>query len=187
MDHYRVTEVLYHFTGMKFVKTDILENAAVRGTKVHAACEGVARGLDPWELSPECQGYFDSFMRWWEKGQDVLAVEKRFFSDRLGITGQVDFILDTPRGHLICDLKTSAQESKTWRYQGSAYSYLAREAGYEPVGIMFLKLDRDGKYPREYYYEENMEMFCKVLEVYEEFFATKKQRDKVQAVRKNCA
>lgn len=183
MSHYRVTEILYPFTGMKFVQTDVLENAAIRGTKVHAACEGVAKGLDPWPLSEECQGYFDSFMRWWEKGQEIKAVEKRMFCDRLGLTGQIDLILDTPEGDVICDLKTSAAESKTWRYQGSAYSYLARESGYEPYKIMFLKLDREGKFPKQYFYEENMDMFKKILDVFEEFFATKKKKEAVNAIR----
>lgn len=176
MGYYRVTEVLYPYSGMKYVKKDVLENAAVRGTKVHNACEGVARGLDPWPLTDDLQGYFDSFLKWWNKGHQVLDVEKRFFCDDLSITGQVDLILESPRGVVICDLKTSQQESKTWCMQGSAYSYMAKKAGYDVKNIMFLQLFRDGSYPKEYFYSEDMDMFRKCLDVFERFFATKKQK-----------
>lgn len=176
MGYYRVTEILYPFSGMKYVKSDVLENAAVRGTKVHNACEGIARGLDPWPLDESLQGYMDSFMSWWGKGKNVLAVEQRFFSDTYGITGQVDLILNTPQGQILCDLKTSQQESKSWRLQGSAYSHMAKESGYDIKGILFLRLRRDGSFPKMHFYQEDMGMFKKCLDVFEYFFANKKQK-----------
>lgn len=174
MHYYRVTEVLYPFTGLKFVNTEVLENAAARGTKVHSICEGIVRGLDPWNLKDELAGYVESFQKWWGKGHDVKAIEKRFYCDKLGITGQVDLILETPRGDIICDLKTSQQESKSWLLQGSAYSYMAKNAGYDVKDIMFMRLRRDGKYPAIHFYQENMDLFRKTLEVFEYFHATKK-------------
>lgn len=175
MHYYRVTEILYPFSGLKFVDSQVLENAAVRGTKVHNICEGIVKGLEPWDIEENLSGYVDSFKKWWRKGHEVLAVEKRFYCEDLGITGQVDLILKTPKGDVICDLKTSQQESKSWLLQGSAYSYMASKSGYSPKTIMFLRLKRDGSYPKEHFYAENMDLFRKTLDVFEYFHATKKQ------------
>ena len=173
MEFQRVTEILYPFSGLKHVKPDVLQNAAVRGTKVHSYCESIAKGLGVWEVGPEYQGYIDSFLSWWNQGIEVLAIEKRFWDRNLMITGQVDFITKTEKGACIVDLKTSAHESKSWLLQGSAYSYMAKQNGYDIKDIQFVKLLKDGRPAKVFTYEENMDLFNQCLNVYRYFYGTK--------------
>jgi len=173
MDFLRVTEILSPFTGIKYVDKAVLENAAVRGTKVHAYCEAIARGVGMWDIPQDHQGYVDSFMYWWGNGRKVLDIEKRFYCKDLGITGQVDLVTQEKDGIYIVDLKTSAQESRSWCLQGSAYSHMAKAFGYDVKKIMFLKLLKDGKPAKEYFYDENMELFKECLSVYRHFYGKK--------------
>lgn len=176
MKHLRVTEILSPFTGIQYIKPEVLENACVRGTKVHSYCEGIAKGLGTWEVEEEYRGYVDSFLSWWGKGHKLLAIEKRFYCDTLQITGQADMITQERDGAYLIDIKTSQQESKSWLLQGSAYSYMAKKNGFDIKKILFLKLLRDGRPAIEYYYDENMELFKETLNVYRYFFAKKGYR-----------
>lgn len=173
-EHLRVTEILYPFSGLKHVDPTILENAAVRGTKVHSICEGIMQGIE-WDVPEEYKGYVDSFMDWYVERPKVISQEQRFFCDDLMITGQVDVITETKDGCVIVDLKTSQRESRSWLLQGSAYSYLAKKAGYKIVDILFLKLERDGKAARRFYYDENFTLFRETLNVYRYFWGKKEK------------
>ncbi len=174
-DYTRVTEVLAPFSGLNTVPKDILANAARRGTKVHDVCEAIVKGLGEWNVDEEIKGYIDSFKHWWNDGIKVLSVEQRFFCSKLMITGQVDMIIETPEGAIILDLKTSAKPSKTWPLQGSAYAYMAREAGYDIKGIHFLHLNKHGEKPNLYVYDDEFAMFQKCLDIYKHFFKTMKR------------
>jgi len=177
MKHQRVTEILYPFTGMKYIDPVILENAAARGTKVHKICESIIEGIDGWGVPDELEGYVSSFRQWWKKGHEVVAVEKRMFCDKLGITGQADIIIkDEKKGLTIVDLKTSQSESKSWMLQGSAYSYLAKQMGYDVKNILFIRLRRDGSAPKFHEYEENFQLFEECLNVYRYFYGRKPRK-----------
>jgi len=176
MEYLRVTEILSPFSGMQYVDKQVLENACVRGTRVHKACEGIAKGIDGWDLPEEYQGYVDSFKKWFGRGKNFAEVEKRLYCPKLGITGQIDFIVKEPGGCIIVDLKTSQRESKSWLLQGTAYSYLAKQAGYDVKGIMFLKVGRDGSEPKQYLYKENMKLLTEVIDVYKYFYGRKGKR-----------
>lgn len=178
MDYLRVTEILYPFSGLKYVDAEVLERACVRGTKVHKICEGIVRGIEGWEIPEDYQGYIKSFRSWWDQGRIISSIEERFYCDDLCITGQVDLVVEGPKGAMIVDLKTSQQESKSWWLQGSAYAYLAKKKGYDVKEIMFLKLNRDGKPAREYFYEENMELFSECLNVYRYFYGKRPRKTK---------
>lgn len=171
MQYHRVTEVLYPFSGLQYVQKEVIDRAATRGTYVHSACEGIMRGLGNWESPEGIQGYVDSFMSWWGKGREIVDIERRFYDDEYMLTGQVDALIKMHDGIYVVDLKTSANPSKTWPLQGSAYAYLARKAGYEIKGMVFLKLNREGENAREYRYEEEWDMYLKCFEVYKRFFA----------------
>lgn len=177
-EYLRVTEILYPFSGYDYVPSAILENAAVRGTKVHKICESITDGYD-FDYPEEFEGFIQSFLKWWERGHKVLHTEKRFFCNELGITGKVDYIIEGKDGNIIVDIKTSSKESKTWAMQGSAYSYLAKKSNIPIHTILFLKLDKDGKEPRAYFYNEDMELFKKILEVYKYFFVSKTKLKKL--------
>lgn len=179
MKHQRVTEILSPFTGIKYIDQNVLENAAIRGTKVHGYCEAIARGLGVWKVPEEHEGYVKSFLSWWKEGKEVLQVEKRFFCNELLITGQVDLIIKQGNEISIVDIKTSRSESRSWMLQGSAYSYMAKKHGYNVNKIMFLKLSREGKEARQYFYDENMELFKECLSVYRYFYGKKTKADGV--------
>lgn len=169
----RVTEILYPFSGLSAIDPDIVANAAARGTKVHEICEGIARGLGDFGVSDDVKPYVDLFKMWWNDEIKVVSIEERFFCDELKITGKIDFIIETPEGHVIVDIKTSYKESKTWPLQGSAYAYMANKAGYNIVGIQFLHLNKLRKKPKIISYENQFDLFKKCLDVYRYFFGVK--------------
>jgi len=166
----RVTEILYPFSGLQTIPEHIVMNAAERGTKVHNICESIMKGLGDWGVDEETKPYVDSFNKWWSLGHKVLSIEQRFFCSELMITGQVDMILETDNGAVILDLKTSSKPSKTWPLQGSAYAYMAKQAGYDIKGIHFLHLSRLGNEPTLHVYDDQFELFKKCRDVYKHFF-----------------
>lgn len=60
----RVTEVLSPFTGLSSIPKHIVENAANRGTRVHAICESIVKGLGEFDMDAETTGYVKSFKHW---------------------------------------------------------------------------------------------------------------------------
>lgn len=173
----RVSEFLSPFSGLQHVDELVLDKAARRGTRVHSICEGIAKGIEPFEIESELEGYVESFKKWWKDDYEVLAIEKRFFCDELEITGQIDFLLKIDGKILMCDLKTSANVSKTWPVQGSAYAYLLKKAGYDVEGIQFIKLNRYGNAPRICDYEIDIDFFQYCLKVYKYFYVKGSQNE----------
>ena len=169
-NYVRVTEVLYPFSGLDKIDADVLAHAAERGTKVHKICEGIVAGLGELGVDDETWGYVESFKKWWEKGIDVVMMEKRFWDDELKITGQVDFIINTPDGLAIVDLKTSSRPSKTWCAQGCAYAYLAKKSKHDIKKIYFLHLNKHGKEPKIHEYPIDDSFFLALYRTYQYFF-----------------
>ena len=166
----RVTNVLYPFSGLDKIDADIVAHAAERGTKVHKICEGIMEGLGEIGVEEETKGYVESFKLWWNRGHEVIMMEKRFWDDELEITGQVDLILNTPDGLVIVDLKTSSKPSKTWPAQGAAYAYLAKKAKYDIGKVFFLHLNKHGKEPKIYEYPVDDSFFLDIFRVWTHFF-----------------
>lgn len=170
----RVTSILYPFSGLKDIDPEIVQKAADRGTKVHKICEGIIDGFGEFGVDEDTKYLVESFKQWWGEGHKVIEMEKRFWDDDKRITGQCDLILETERGLCIVDLKTSYRQSKTWPVQGSAYAMLARKAGYDIKYILFIHLNRQGRYPKVYEYPVDETFFLEVLKVYDYFFENKK-------------
>ena len=166
----RVTHVLYPFSGLENIPADIVANAADRGRRVHKICEGIISGLGEIGVDEETWGYVESFKKWWGDGKTIKVMEERFWDDELHITGQVDLIIETPEGLAIVDLKTSSKPSKTWQAQGSAYAYLAQNAGFDIKKLFFLHLNKHGKEPKLIEYPIDTSFFLAVLRVYEHFY-----------------
>jgi hypothetical protein len=169
-NYLRVTHVLYPFSGLQNIDPDIVAYAGQRGTKVHKICEGIVAGLGEIGVDDETWGYVESFKKWWATGIDVVKMEERFWDDELRITGQVDFITRTPEGLAIVDIKTSSRPSKTWPAQGSAYAYLAKNAGYDIKKIYFLHLNKHGKEPKLFEYPVDDSFFLAILKTFIHFF-----------------
>lgn len=166
----RVTTVLYPFSGLDKIDADIVAHAAERGTKVHKICEGIIEGLGEIGIEEETRGYVESFKKWWERGHEVIMMEKRFWCDELKVTGQVDLIINTPDGLAVVDLKTSYKPSNTWAAQGSAYAYLAKKNNLDIKKIFFLHLNKLGNEPRIYEYPVDDGFFFSVYRVWAHFF-----------------
>jgi hypothetical protein len=169
----RVSTVLYPFSGLSSVPKDIVDNAARRGQKAHDACEGIMQGFGEIGVDAEIRKYVDSFNLWWEKGHEIISIEERFWDDGLKLTGKVDCIEKIGEGFAVVDLKTSYQESKTWRAQGCAYAMLAKQAGYDIRDIIFLHLKKDGSEPKLYHYAVDDDFFLSVLTTWNHFYKGK--------------
>ncbi len=169
-DNYtRVTSILYPFSGLSKVDPHILKNAADRGTKVHEICDALMNELGIFEMDDNISGYITSFSSWLT-GKTFIKKPDRFYCDKLMITGEVDGIYKEGKDLVLFDIKTPVKESQTWELQGSAYSYLAKLAGYDIKRIEFIKLDKKGNEPVVFTYKENMELFLKCYDLYKIFF-----------------
>ncbi len=166
----RVTKVLYPFSGLDKIDPLIVAHAAERGTKVHKICESIISGLGELGVDDETRPYVESFKQWWAQGHDVIMMEQRFWCDRLEITGQVDLIIKKDNELVIIDLKTSSKPSLTWRAQGSAYAYLAKQAKHDIRKVQFLHLNKHGKAPHVYEYEIDDSFFLDIYRVWTYFF-----------------
>lgn len=196
-----VTQILSPFSGLQDIQSDVLKNAADRGTVVHKICDAIAYDfpMDNEWIDELIQQYsrntehfekekvlvlsmVESFQKWIE-GKKMFTKVPRFFDDELMITGECDFIYkDKSELLTLVDLKTPVNESKTWLLQGSAYSYLAKKAGHEVQCIQFIKLDRKGKSPKSFFYQEDFAKFKAVLDTYNYFYKDRVLVDKLDYI-----
>lgn len=177
----RVTDPLYPLSGLQFVDKEILKKAADRGTLVHSLANAIMDNIGVFNVDPNIQGYIDSFMQWIPEKQFADRPD-RFFCDELMITGECDCLYKEGEGLVLVDLKTPASEGKTWKYQLSAYAYLARKAGLNIVRVEAVRLSKAGGKPKTYVYEENFGFYLKCLEIYKEFFWNKPQEKDVDYI-----
>lgn len=100
------------------------------------------------DIPPAYEGYINSYMEFKPYIKRVIAIEKRFTSER-GFCGQVDLaaIVDTsflkkPIGDVvaICDWKTSKAAYISWQARIGGYSILAKENGIPCEGGMTIRL-----------------------------------------------
>jgi hypothetical protein len=173
-DYDRVTNVLYPFSDLQKIDPSVLKNAAERGEKVHEFCTAIMNDLGVVEINPNYEGYLKSFEIWMQ-GKEFCPRPDRFFCDKYKITGEIDGLYSNETGMTLFDIKTPAKESKSWLLQGSAYSYLAKQAGLKITKIEFVRLCKNGSPAVSYIYEENMDMFLKCLDIYRYFFSKKSE------------
>lgn len=180
MDLPRVTEILKPFSGIEYVKPDVLKNAAARGTQVHSYCAAIAK--DAWlpesMIDEELKGYVQSF-RLWKDAQvkKILLVEKRFQDEHNGFTGQLDFVILGADDELyLVDLKTSARPQKTYPVQMAAYKHLLELNKVRIKAALLVYLDKAGELPDVARYDElddETQVFFSALDCYN-FFNRKK-------------
>lgn len=167
----RITEILWHFSEIKHVDPAVIAKAADRGTRVHNCCEAFIEGIGAF-VDEDIKGYIDSFHTWWPIDMKIVHMEKRFSCHSLSITGKVDLIMQDHEGNLhLYDLKTSYRPSKTWSLQGNGYKYLASVNGIDISTINFVHLMRNSAPAKIITYPTDVDLFLKVVEVYNYFYA----------------
>jgi hypothetical protein len=147
-----VTRIISPYVDYSMVPEGVLLRATERGLRVHQACAMIARGGFP-VVSPDDQGYLDSFCRWFEYVNRVLAVEEELRDEQLGVVGHPDLIVELRDGRIIVpDLKTPVTKRKTWKLQLALYQWLARN--FHPVGSCSVQLKANGTMPHVDYLDD---------------------------------
>ena len=124
----RVTEILSPWSDFSMIRPDVLKRAADRGTRAHNFCAAYATGVFiPGKVDEDCQGYLDSFKRWFDLLVDeVLFCEVEMKDSTFGFMGHPDLGLTLKDGRrVIPDIKTPITKQKTWPVQCSAYRHMA--------------------------------------------------------------
>jgi len=143
-----VTTVLSLYSDFSMINPDVLERAAERGSRIHAACAAHVQGL--WAdcyLWPEEKGYFKSFLDWSNRAApEFHAIEIELTDTNLGYMGHPDAIIKMSVDNelTVIDYKTPATISKTWLPQIAAYAHLARVNGFDVRKGFVIRLRKDG-------------------------------------------
>jgi len=146
----RVTEILHAFAQYKGVPKDVLDNAAVRGTKVHAMCACVAQKLWVPPMIDELVPYVDSFTAWHnENVKQLYMCEKRLHDKQETYTGQIDFVFQLNDGKTwLVDIKTCLAPMKSHPVQLAAYTKILADNGVIVSGAQLVYLPKTGKEPK---------------------------------------
>jgi len=148
-DYPTVTQILGLLQDWSMVDPQVLAWAAEKGTKVHRICESIAMNLMLMEeITPEIEGYIESFSKWFTFVDEILLVEERLYSDKWHFSGKPDIIVRIGKLIYLPDLKTPLGMQPTWQGQGAAYRHLAAEdRGIHTDHVGSLRLRKDGKMP----------------------------------------
>jgi len=153
----RVSEVLGQFLDFSAIPPEVLKSKAALGTRIHNAIQQDIQGDFP-VVSLQEHGYFQSFERWRSALKPVfLITEKRMYCHQKMLTGCIDALikLEGHDQHILVDWKTSVSESPTtWPMQAMLYWYLLEQTGIiVSQNALFVKLDRNGGFPKVYQYK----------------------------------
>jgi hypothetical protein len=187
MDYPRVTEILKCFTSYDQVPKDILDEAAARGSTVHALCAGIAKGawIPDGMIGAEYMGYINSFKKWSEaQVKEFIIIEKRYHSAALKYSGQLDCVITGSDGELyLVDFKTSSRPQKTYPVQMAAYNHLLIMNNVRVKGSMLVYLDKNGEFPNIHLIEDMTEewnTFVSALNCWHYFHKGKKNGSKAR-------
>ena len=92
----RVSDILgrQNESELRGTPLEVLVNASIRGTKVHAYCTALVKGLWVSEIEPEYQPYVDGFTSWYnENVHHTLYGGIRLYDDVKRFTGEFDLIV----------------------------------------------------------------------------------------------
>jgi hypothetical protein len=155
-----VTTVIDPWADWSKIPPDILQYACDRGTEVDRLCGCIVREEFA-IVSPECQPYIDSFLKWYD-----LLVEKTILDhERLAhpvwrYHGELDIFCQLKDGrNALIDLKTPVALKKAWRLQLSGYRELLIADGYRVDCAGSLRLSPTGKMARLDWYDNTAEDF----------------------------
>jgi hypothetical protein len=169
----RVSEILAQWEDYVGVEKSVLERKAALGTQVHEAIMGFHEGIYL-PVSPEAQGYFESFKLWQQRSKPKLQAIGRLYCEKLKITGEIDALCTFDPGQqpsqetFVLDWKTTAMINESrWKLQGQFYHYLCKANGL-PIGerFMFIQLQKDGSYPKVKVYDTSKELLNVCMSAY---------------------
>jgi hypothetical protein len=168
-----VTQVLKPFSGYEKIPKDVLEQAAIRGTRRHAACSSVALRVPILYKNPDDAGYIRSFSEWLSRYVvRVVLVSSRLMDSKLNFSGEPDFILEIvpmtpelrPGDLVVVDLKPEwTQPQPAWAAQCAAYLNLAQTNKYPARMAASLHPDQDGGPARLEWYKNSPRDFAAFL------------------------
>lgn len=179
LNYPRVSEIISPFTRKDYenISLETLVHAAERGTKVHAYCTGIALGEWVPEIEEECKPYVESFQKWFsENVKTTIAVEEATYDDELMFKSNgFDMIVQIKDSeeHVLIDLKTSANPSKSWPIQLAAYHHLVNLHGYDITSVANIHLKKSGAIGKEVNaamdVSKDWEIFKQALNLYNHF------------------
>ena len=180
----RVSEIVGQWNSYGSVPKYIMEEAALRGQYVHAAIKMHIDQGCTFPLDSEMDKYYQSYIRWREHTNLVsIQNERRYYSDNLMLTGEIDALVVTPESScpMILDWKTSFKEvPENWILQGALYRMIAEENGLTNLSknMLFIRLDKFGLFPdvHMYVYDDELELYCQASIM--TFYARKKYSSK---------
>ncbi len=170
----RVTQILSPFTSYSSIPLDILQAKALIGTKTHQAITAFLLTGGAWDIEPEVSGYFESMRKFWKESYPIVELETRLYCDELKLTGEMDLLIEGPKGLTLIDWKTSVKENATWQAQCGGYEYLCEKNGYAIKDRWFVKLDKKGGEPTVYNYKKSVKLFMDCFEMHKMFFSKEK-------------
>ncbi len=137
LNYVRVSTIIGKQTAeeMAAIPSDVLANAAYRGTKVHDYCTTYVKGLWLPVMEAEYEPFVQTFIEWYDqKVKKLLFTNTRLYDDEKKITGEFDMIVELKENNRIAmlDLKTSANVSRSWPVQLAAYKHLCELNGFHP-------------------------------------------------------
>jgi hypothetical protein len=150
----------------KYVKKDVLEYAATRGTHVHSACELFDKGtLDFDSLDEVIKPYVEGYINFIEQSNfEVLYVEKQIVDHVRRFAGRLDRVGKVGNQWYVLDIKTAGSLSPTVGLQLAAYQSCLSPIPYKRVA---LHLKKDGTYRLVEYPDPNdLAVFYAALLVY---------------------
>lgn len=178
-EYARVSDILKRFSDYSTIDPEVLKRKQDIGIGVHTAiADDILEELPV--LNSNTIGYFKSYALWREAvSAKFVMSERRFFCDKMMITGQIDALVKFSEHELfpvLVDFKTSVQESKiVWPMQAHLYYYLLTENDISlQKRFLFLKLDKDGAYPKVYEYVYTPNILAKCMNAIDLFWEEKR-------------
>lgn len=149
----RVSAIIHKQNESEFrnISLEILENAAIRGTKVHEYCTSYLLNLFIVDMEDQYKPYSDAFIEWIDQHPiDEVYTGERLYDDERKFSGEFDMIVKFKKSQrmALIDIKTSANVSKAWPIQLAAYKHLCNLNGYtiDDCFNLHLKKTRYEKY-----------------------------------------
>lgn len=170
----RVSTIIKPFNNYAFADDEKMQNKQRIGNNVHAAIDAYLKNEAPYLSNADELGYFDSFLTWEkEVSLQILNKEKRYFDDKLMITGKVDgtALIHGEKEPILIDYKCAAQEMDGWRMQAHLYYHLLQVNGFRlSPRALVIKLCPKGKVPTAYNYAIHTNMMAKCYNAVESYF-----------------